>query len=295
MNRCMGQNATLYRLFEQVSRNVWENLRDSYNLGLYMGEEGITDHLLLTLARNAVGQIKLAKVSKPLEGTTGADWEWWFVRDALGFGMRVQAKKLRPDSLRYVGLKDTIGHSGVRRQVDLLIDKAESAMPSLYPAYCFYNFWSDNHKLPQWNCASFRLVFPELFGCSIADAHRVRACLDEGRDDLATIGPLACPLICLVCDCICSSKESLPQRVCRAAEALRNDTYDRPSSEGTIQYYTIYTSNKFVINDNAIPPRVTDVPDYVMGCLEEGLETRQAIRSYLERQHLDGLLIVREK
>src|SRR5262249_16061767 len=108
----------LCRTFETLSVRTWIDLRDSGMLGHSLSEESLTDLLVLDIGRLHRADVIIKKFTKPEEGrTTGADWEWWFVRGQSGFGMRVQAKKIGDDN-DYPGLLKTLPKSR-RLQVNL--------------------------------------------------------------------------------------------------------------------------------------------------------------------------------
>jgi hypothetical protein len=245
-----------------------------------MGEEGITDRLMLRLRRTCTGQIVISKFSHRTEGrTTGADWEWWFCTHNQFFGMRIQAKKLNASSLRYDGLDHAVPGTQ-RKQIDLLINDANAQTPRLYPLYCFYNYWKGNAVSIGWNCTAFPSKW-NCFGCSICDAHVVKHLVDHGEKNVSTIGELSYPWMCLVCG---SSypESSLPERARGVAEALSRAS-QRESPEPRA-------------NPVGIPDVVgrNDVPSYVTRAMESGPLEEQYMRDIFEKRPIDGLLIVKE-
>lgn len=82
-------------------------------------------------------EIKIQKFNRRQEAKNGADWEWWFISNGLGIGFRVQAKKISMENNLYPDVDRTNKYG---RQVDLLIDGAENAVPPRIPLYVFYNY-----------------------------------------------------------------------------------------------------------------------------------------------------------
>jgi hypothetical protein len=190
----MPQPCALFRL---AARCVWALLRNSSRFQLGISEESITDFLLLSLKRAFPNNVFIKKFTKVQEGkTTGADWEWWLIGGGYGFGMRIQAKKLDADQLRYFQLAKTCGKARRASQIDLLLKDVQK--PNLYPAYCFYNFWDQQLVKPCWNCCSSPPDW-RLFGCSIADARAVKRLVIKGKDDLQSVAKMSFPWSCLVC------------------------------------------------------------------------------------------------
>src|SRR5262249_31533703 len=81
------------QVFAEVSRGTWLTLENARTVEHQVGEETLTDFLILHLKTRLAGQV-LAKVwRKPDEGLNGADFEWWLTGTSkLWLGFRVQAK-----------------------------------------------------------------------------------------------------------------------------------------------------------------------------------------------------------
>jgi Family of unknown function (DUF6615) len=191
---CWPDSSTsLCRSFAALAAETWSNLRDADRLGLQLGEESVTDFLLLDLKRFHRRSVVVRKFAKGAERQSGADWEWWFRASDMWFGARVQAKKLSTRRLVY----EKLDYKPVRsrkRQIDQLIDDAQSRR--LYPLYCFYNYW-DTSVMPATSyCGSFPPQ-DEHFGCTVADAYAVRDRVSDPT--LCGLLPLSLPWMCLVC------------------------------------------------------------------------------------------------
>ncbi|HEY3864561.1 MAG TPA: DUF6615 family protein [Solirubrobacteraceae bacterium] len=163
-----------------------------------MGRCNCRSALILELRRAHPQEIIVKPFNRHAEAQNGADWAWWF-QGKKWLGMRVQAKKLYADSRRYAALAHTIGKTK-KRQVDVLISQAKK--DKLFPMYCFYNFWDiAAHPLKNvsFNCGTFPPSEHRL-GCTLASAEEVKLlAIDQGKDDLATVGRISFPWICLVC------------------------------------------------------------------------------------------------
>lgn len=160
--------------FKRLARRVWRDRADGLTLGLDPSEPTFTEDLLLTLARKHRSQVTIRKFTQRKESLVGADWEWWFQGDPLGF--RVQAKKHHAKEM-YDGVAYQ-GTTGTVRQIDTLI-----AMASKYGTramYCFYNHWSHLMTPVDPDNTSRRLLARErpLWGCSLAHANDVLALLN---------------------------------------------------------------------------------------------------------------------
>jgi hypothetical protein len=113
-------------------------LEDAHRLKLSIGEETITELLLLELAKTHTSEVVIHSFNRQAEAKTGADWEWFF-EGHLWLGMRVQAKRLDYTTQQYKHLQYVSGRKNPIRQVDLLLAAAKKT--NRYPAYCFYSAW----------------------------------------------------------------------------------------------------------------------------------------------------------
>lgn len=202
----MSNICTIFRL---LAVKTWTDLEDAQApTAMSIGEESVTDFLLLDLKRALPTEVKIRKFTKPQEATTGADWEWWFLGATHGFGMRVQAKILNPFSLRYEHLWRKVRASNTL-QINLLLNDAKNA--NLYALYCFYNYWKTTATpSPLWYCGSFPFNLRN-YGCTIADANSIKKSFHQNhKDHLNDISTLSLPWECLVC-CKGLHAASLPE------------------------------------------------------------------------------------
>lgn len=154
-------NAVAQKL-EELSKNVWERIRDGHELGIRQGEESITDHLLLELCRAHFSGIYVIKTPKDKESEKGTDWEWWIGSNQMGWiRYAVQAKKLAIPKMIYQTLNHKVGNSK-ERQIDIL--KRYAAATQSVALYCFYNYSYLSNK-PYWQC-TLPFDAPQL-GCTV--------------------------------------------------------------------------------------------------------------------------------
>lgn len=183
-----------------VARDVWTRKGLAKSLGLTISEETITETILMDLALSFPGRLSVLQFTKPSEGKRGADWAWLFRDQTGGFNLPllVQAKSLDRLDVEYPEIKRHVGKSKPPpvRQIDTLIDTAQNwGWPAIY---AFYNHLSAVSRVPS-NCHSLSGFggMPESWGISIADAHAVRAALDDQTFDTHRMHSK--PLHCLLC------------------------------------------------------------------------------------------------
>lgn len=181
--------------FIAQSSDTWVRIRYGRLTRIYVYEESITDHNLLTLQMRHPHRVSSQKFTKHMESIHGADWEWWLGSTAGWLGLRVQAKKLNSRTLKYTGLDRTTSRG---RQIDLLINHSMSSNPPKIPIYVFYNYWDVRRYVPPWLCCSYLRSY-DMLGCGLSDAHYVRAVLNRGSKDLTRIAGTMYPWSCLVC------------------------------------------------------------------------------------------------
>jgi hypothetical protein len=213
--------------FTELAIKTWLDIRDAYRLRAPIGEESITDYLLLELKRRHNSEIKIVKFTRWMEGKrTGADWEWWLGGQGAWYGMRVQAKKLDSQTSRYTALHHKTPRASVM-QVTRLIKDAKKH--NLYPMYCFYNF-CEPPRQPQW---WYRWPTPEAWGCTIADAQRIRSAIKKGHDSWDEISDISLPWTSLICHGRASSSggRALANNAYRIGAALRHEIGQRSDAD----------------------------------------------------------------
>jgi hypothetical protein len=249
-------------------------LEDGHKFGLDVSEESLTDFLLLDLKRALPNNVFIKKFSKLQEGkTTGADWEWWFIGQGRGFGMRVQAKKLSTGTQKYEELGRLAGKKSGTRQVDLLIGDAQKF--NLYATYCFYNFWDSKVALPAWRCGSFA-PDQRMLGCAIADAVAIESLIAKGLNDLRSVAKHCLPWSCLVC---CEGFAASPQ------DSLADRTHN------IIAGFLAGADDTRQANERPVPEVLErgQWPRYVSAILEAPAESIERP----ENRDIDGILVIR--
>jgi hypothetical protein len=160
---------TARALFEELAAWTWSLLWQARKVPMTIGEETITDILLLQI-KSAVLEghtyILLAgKTPKKLEALYGTDWEWWIGNNTTGWiRYAIQAKVLDAKDT-YAGLPQKV-KSGAR-QVDLL--EAYAAKVGAIPIYCLYNPASAPAGAGHWHCCTADGKFEQL-GCSVTSS-----------------------------------------------------------------------------------------------------------------------------
>ncbi len=174
-------------------------------MGIRVGEESITDRLLLDLSRSFPHPTHIVKWNRFEESRkTGADWDWWFVepRSGRGVGLRIQAKRVDYYNERLTGL-DAQNQNGPQRTML----QSSAAEAGVHPLYCFY-LASEVARSGVTACGSFASDqaprgWPgpanALYGCSIVGPKVVESAIQMGDQSLNFFWPLLLPWSCLVC------------------------------------------------------------------------------------------------
>ena len=155
---------------ERIASDTWRRLGQADSLGARLGEETLTDLLVLDmLPHRSMNAFSIHHPAKPQESLIGADL-LICIRYPNGLGRRLalQAKKLYPTG-RYDALdhKDTSG----TRQIDKLERFARSW--GAVPAYLLYNHVDPLPFHTQcWHCC--RDPVAEQLGCTLVPSWRIR-------------------------------------------------------------------------------------------------------------------------
>lgn len=185
---------------------AWDSLREARKHNYQVGEESITDFLVLNIKKWGKGRIVVDTFTRHKEAVNGSDWEWWFTGSSgKWLGMRVQAKVLNLKSEKYEHL-----HHGNKngQQVDLLIHDANKN--GLVPIYCMYTNWKPGDYQAGWKCNTYR---PSVrhYGTAILNPEEVKRLQKTGENHLnSVIGSLR-PMHCIFC-CSGYSSGDLPER-----------------------------------------------------------------------------------
>lgn len=198
-----------------LNRSAWvyARLNDAAHYQVNLQEETLTEDLLLDIAKQLPQKpdLTLSQFNRGQEADNGADWQWeWWFHGRRWFGVRVQAKKLRP--LRQgrepgYDLTYRIGKDRERRQLDVLLQHARE--DNIAPAYVFYN----GPELKQfdftWGCRGLAESC-ENFGVSYLHAAAVDLLLRNGRAAAETVMSASRPWPCLI---RCGPEQSCHPRV----------------------------------------------------------------------------------
>ena len=139
---------------EKIAADIWRRLEQARTLNVRLGEETLTDLLILDLRRcEAMYNVRVLQTTKHQEAVFGTDLEV-IVRAGSRSARRyaIQAKKLYQRGGFGRGGYDTrkkAGNSG-RLQLDVLEDYARHT--GAIPYYMFYNFAVDLEDF--WHCCS---------------------------------------------------------------------------------------------------------------------------------------------
>ena len=210
------------------SKRTWDALITAFSLGGSIGEESITDFLVLDLMKaSQLGGFTVASFKKHQEAVNGADWELWFTGASnLWIGFRIQSKKITVVSQLYAHLHPAT-KPGKPTQLQKLVTHANAV--SAVPIYALYSAWQPNAVAPVWNCKSFGQT-DELWGISLATASAVASIAP--MNSRGAIAPHMFPIHCLVC-CHGYNNTDLPNRASaflRSHAAIEAPLLDAPPS-----------------------------------------------------------------
>lgn len=178
----LGIRSTL----DSIAKETWTKIADSRDLGVPIGEIGITDSNMLALRREHRSLI-VHKHSVHEEVHTGADWEWW-INTTKGWLCLVFQAKILDASGRYGGITkcDKTGRPQVEILLESCLRRSELVGGAVWPFYCLYNSWSGGWPIgvPAADGLYAHAIPPDelqLFGCAAADAWSVKRILRDDR------------------------------------------------------------------------------------------------------------------
>lgn len=198
-SRC-GRRAgdgSLCRTLSECAERTFERLAAGYRIGMAPGEEAFTEFNLQDIHNAHGDRVSIRPFARHQEALNGADWEWWFFSEGVGFGMRVQAKRAK-----LKGGYDLRYRAGGRLQSDLLIEDA--AASDCLPAYVFYNHhtWNPQQELPGTACAgcSHSTADQRQLGCTMVSALVVQRALLNPRVSMSYVRSRSRPWHHILCD-----------------------------------------------------------------------------------------------
>jgi len=108
--------------FALQAAHTWSFLARGDRYKLLPGEETITDVNLLGLKEAKPSLVYTDKYTRYREGKVTGDWEWWIADSRGWLGLRIQAKKLDPQTGRYLDLEGDVQKATA--QADRLVHDA---------------------------------------------------------------------------------------------------------------------------------------------------------------------------
>ncbi len=206
-------------------------------------EETLTDWLLYNLSEK-VPTIKYKQFTRTEEGRkTGADWEWWFVFSTdKSFVVRVQAKKLKPNSDCYPGIAYTRND---KLQIERLLE--DSASDGYASFYAFYSTETANGTM----CKGT----PRAEGIFIAEANKLRdEFILKSRKTLspADVLKFANPLACLFCcPLTCAPHQNI----------------EHAFKQYLTEYFPTYSNNSLAVRGNSDNLGFVDTPKNILDAI----------------------------
>ncbi|MFH8991618.1 DUF6615 family protein [Streptomyces sp. NPDC017940] len=188
--------SSLCRTLSRSAELTFEALAAEHRRGWPSSEVTHAEENLRALYRAHGDRVAIHPFASDEERSNGADWEWWFHSGAVGFGMRVQAKRANRNGgydLRY-------RPDGDRHQNDLLIENAMNA--GCIPAYVFYNHlnWPQRRPGEPWLGCDHSTFNEGQLGCTIASALVVKQTLRGARASSRYVKDRSRPWNRILCD-----------------------------------------------------------------------------------------------
>lgn len=211
---------------ERIAESTWNRLREARDLGVRLGEETLTDLLVLDFLVSKPSDIKFFQTTKPQEAVQGTDLEIRVRRrDNAIDRYAVQAKRLS-----FAGRYDSLNHrSGQTQQwqIDVLERYAEEQ--KAIPLYLLFNHIRDEDLNDDyWHCCQ-QTIDKNQFGCTLVPSWRI-------REAISTHG-------CRTFDYIHSDRAALPWRC--AFACLNNQTaWGRIREKAEESYHEFFSRDR---------------------------------------------------
>lgn len=192
---------------------TWNKLRDARKLGYQLGEESITDFLILNIKKLGDNKLIVESFTRHKESLNGSDWEWWLTGPSgKWLGMRIQAKVLKLDIEKYEHLHHRNKNG---QQVDLLVQDA--AKHGMIPAYCMYTNWDpQKYNVPK-RCQTHNTSVRH-YGTALLSAKKVKEYQKSSETRLSKIINNLSPMHCIFC-CSGYGGSDLPSRALSFAKS----------------------------------------------------------------------------
>ncbi|WP_312414312.1 DUF6615 family protein [Pseudescherichia sp.] len=187
-------------VFYDISEYVWDLLIDGKKLGISIGEETISDLILIEIARKNYNYVTIRKTAKDKEAESGTDWEWWIGSIKNGWvRYAIQAKKMDYNQYSYKTLKHEVGKDK-KLQYEILRKHAKNM--KAIALYAFYNYPKQTQLDEYWNCQ--KPISKKKMGITIANLEFVARAINIKRGKnfptihkFKTTYPLCCLLECI--------------------------------------------------------------------------------------------------
>ena len=159
---------------ERIAESTWNRLGESWRLHARLGEETLTDLLVLDFLPSALRyNVKVFQTTKHKEAVQGTDLEVW-VRcdDNTADIYTIQAKKLHEGRYNCLNVR-----SGNSRQINILEDYARTLRAM--PLYLLFNHVDGKSGgTPHWHCCQ-QPMDKKQFGCTLVPSWRIREAISK--------------------------------------------------------------------------------------------------------------------
>ncbi|GEM49780.1 DUF6615 family protein [Deinococcus cellulosilyticus] len=152
----------IHKTFERLARYAWQTLEEAHELDFALGEETLTETLLLQLKRMKNPAIQVVPYNKTEESLNGADWEWWIQDGSSYHRVAVQAKKISRNG-RY---KSFIHEVGAAKTPQIHLLRTYALANGALPLYCLYNH-HPKAKADHLNCLRGKQKDLTQLGCTL--------------------------------------------------------------------------------------------------------------------------------
>lgn len=162
---------------EKISESTWSRLGRSWHLHARLGEETLTDLLVLDFLPSASHcEVKIFQTTKPQEVRQGTDLVIFVRRGTKNADIyAVQAKKLSIVK-RYDHLKQRAGQTQ-QWQIDVLERYAKNQRA--VPLYLLFNHVDDSYlNSDYWHCCQ-QTMDKKQFGCTLVPSWRIREAISN--------------------------------------------------------------------------------------------------------------------
>ena len=197
---------------EQIAEDTWGRLKQSWDVQVRLGEETLTDLLILDFTRSMEGRTRLFQSTKSQESRRGTDLE---IRIHAGgnraAAFAVQAKKLDQADGRYrLDAK-------AKSQLDILETYSQSVRA--IPLYLLYNYVNRYEIQPYWHCC--QCLDERQLGCTLVPSWNIRQAIQvrAKKFDAIHTSCAALPWRCLF-DCRAGRDHRFLPAACRSLSAF---------------------------------------------------------------------------